>query len=240
MRHRLPALLVAVLLVATACSDGAEASSGDRAGRAGDDDTPKKIEWKTCKAEVECAKVEVPLDHDKPDGKKIKVSVTRSPATGDSGDRIGALFVNPGGPGSTAGDIVDQFANLMPDPIHQRFDVIGVDPRGTGASKLDCGFDMAKLFGADPYVDDDDEKDALVEVNDDYVAACKEEAGKLLPHMGTRDAARDIDAVRAALGDDQISYLGLSYGTILGQAQAPSAGAPATPAGAGDGTDAKA
>ena len=201
-------LIVPFLVVATA------ATRIDAQGEGGD------IDWEDCKGADtggQCAKVKVPLDYDHPGGDTIEISVTRAPA---KGDRIGALFVNPGGPGSTAGDIVEELANLLPDPINRRFDVVGVDPRGTGASKLDCGFDMAKLFGADPYVRTDDERDALVKVNERYVKACNKQEGDKLAHMGTRDAARDIDFVREVLGDDQISYLGLSYGTVLGQVYA--------------------
>lgn len=214
---RLIAVLAAAVLVvgAAACGDDDDTSTSDRdKDRNADDEAAGEIDWKKCKADVECADVEVPLDYGEPDGDQLTISVTRAKATGD---RIGPLFINPGGPGSTAGDLVDQFANLMPAPIHQRFDVIGVDPRGTGASKLDCGFDMTTLFGADPYVQTPAEEDELVEVNVEYVDRCKSEVGKQLAHMGTRDAARDIDFVRGLLGDEKMSYLGFSYGTILGQ-----------------------
>lgn len=211
---RLIAVVVAAGLLAAACGDDDDTSTSSDSKDSSDNGDSDKIEWKKCKADVECADVEVPLDYDKPDGDKIKISVTRSKATGD---RIGPLFINPGGPGSTAGDLVDQFANLMPSPVHERFDVIGVDPRGTGSSKLDCDFDMTKLFGVDPYVQTEYEEDDLTEVNVEYVDQCKSKVGDQLAHMGTRDAARDIDHVRGLLGDEKMSYMGFSYGTILGQ-----------------------
>lgn len=207
-----PLLLSA--LVGVACAD----DPTDAATGRGDDDAGD-IDWGDCKDGLggECATVEVPLDYGDPDGDTIDISVTRAPATGD---RKGAVFINPGGPGSTAGDVVEQFANFLPSALNESYDIVGVDPRGTGASELDCGFDVKVLFGADPYVRTEAEGDELVEVNEQYVTACDDEAGDLLSHMGTRDAARDLDQVRDMLGDDQIAYLGLSYGTILGQVYA--------------------
>jgi len=223
---RIPAAtsFAALLLIASACSNDANArainatAGGDSTSGEGKPDT--KIEWKACTgAETgnRCADVTVPLDYDEPDGDTITLGVTLAKATGN---RIGPLFINPGGPGSTADDLVAQLSHFLPDEIIQRFDIVGVDPRGTGASKLACGFDMTKLFGTDPYVDNAEERQALVDVNKDYTDACQDEVGDLLPHMGTRDAARDIDRIRELLGDEKMSYLGMSYGTILGQVYA--------------------
>jgi pimeloyl-ACP methyl ester carboxylesterase len=169
---------------------------------------------------AQCATLEVPVDYYDPGGDTLELSVLRVPATGKRSGRIGALFVNPGGPGVTARAFADRMGHVLPEAILRRFDVVGVDPRGTGSSRVDCGYDAAELFGADPMVEDDAQGAALIGVNRDYVAACRAAAGDLLAHLGTRDAARDIDTVRAALGDETTSYLGFGYGTVLGQTYA--------------------
>ncbi|HEV7760259.1 MAG TPA: RpiB/LacA/LacB family sugar-phosphate isomerase [Acidimicrobiales bacterium] len=188
------------------------------------DDKDHALDWSDCEGDdldgAQCAELVVPVDHAAPKGDELTLSVLRVPATGDDDQRIGALFVNPGGPGATARAFANEIAHDLPASVLRRFDVVGVDPRGTGRSELDCGFDVTRLFGADPVIENDDEAAALVGVNQDYVAACQAEAGDLLPHLGTRDAARDLDAVRAAMGDDQISYLGFGYGAALGQTYA--------------------
>jgi pimeloyl-ACP methyl ester carboxylesterase len=188
------------------------------------DDKDHALDWSDCEGDdldgAQCAELVVPVDHAAPKGDELTLSVLRVPATGDDDQRIGALFVNPGGPGATARGFANEIAHDLPASVLRRFDVVGVDPRGTGRSELDCGFDVTRLFGADPVIENDAEAAALVGVDQEYVAACQAEAGDLLPHLGTRDAARDLDAVRAAMGDDQISYLGFGYGAALGQTYA--------------------
>ncbi|MFP3902251.1 MAG: alpha/beta hydrolase [Acidimicrobiia bacterium] len=171
------------------------------------------LTWSPC-GPAECSELEVPVDHDDPGGPTLTLSIARVPA---SGDRIGPLFVNPGGPGATATDFAVAQAGLLPAEITERFDVVGVDPRGLGASDIDCGGDITELYGVDHTIDDPGDRRALLAVSGDYVDGCEAAAGDLLPHLGTVDAARDIDAVRAAMGDDRLSYLGFSYGTAIGQ-----------------------
>jgi pimeloyl-ACP methyl ester carboxylesterase len=217
------ALLALTLIVGATAAPAGAAS----AGRGTDDKDP--LDWAACDEDddlgialegVQCARLDVPVDHARPEGDELQLGVLRVPASGPDDQRIGALLVNPGGPGATARELAGELGELLPDAVLRRFDVIGVDPRGTGASEVDCDYDETELFGADPVVEGDEEAAALIAVNQDYVAACREEAGDVLPHLGTRDAARDLDAVRDALGDEQISYLGFSYGTVLGQTYA--------------------
>jgi pimeloyl-ACP methyl ester carboxylesterase len=221
------ALLALTLMVGAAVVPAGVAGAGRGAGATDDKDA---LDWGGCDGDDElpgealdgaqCARLEVPVDYADPKGDRIRLGVLRVPAGGADDERIGALLVNPGGPGATAREFANRIGHLLPDAILRRFDVIGVDPRGAGASEVDCGYDEADLFGADPVVESEEEAAALVAVNQEYVAACDDEAGDLLPHLGTRDAARDLDAVRAALGDRQISFLGFSYGTVLGQTYA--------------------
>lgn len=174
-----------------------------------------ELNWTSCGG-VECAEVVVPLDHDEPDGDTIELYVKRLPARGD---RIGALFFNFGGPGGGAADLVEAFG--VPAAVRARFDIIGMDPRGVGrSSPLGCGIDPRTLYGVDPTIEDDIDADTLITISERYAADCEAEAGELLPHVGTRDVARDMDSLRAAMGDDTLSYIGYSYGTSIGQAYA--------------------
>ena len=162
--------------------------------------------------------IEVPLDYDDPDGERIEITVARAPATGD---RIGALFVNPGGPGAGAQDFAATLAFLLPSEISEHFDIVGIDPRGVGESTpIDCGVDAATLYSLDPTFEDDADRATYLDVSAEYVDDCGARYGNLLPFVGTRDVAKDMDTVRAAMGDEQLSYLGFSYGTAIGQVYA--------------------
>jgi pimeloyl-ACP methyl ester carboxylesterase len=226
----LTAALAAAALLTAACAQEADSSrftaEADTTSPAPDDGAPDDgegeappagtIEWSPC-GEAECAVLDVPVDYADPGGGTLALSVTRVPATGD---RIGALFVNPGGPGGTATDFAIDMAFFLPSEITERFDIVGVDPRGLGASSIDCGGDMEVLYGVDYSIDSPEDTQTLLDVSQDYVDGCEAAAGDLLPHLGTQNVARDIDAVRAAMGDDELNYLGFSYGTAIGQALA--------------------
>ncbi len=223
---RVSAVLATILLVLVAASCAQEAdgtslssqrsdeASGDEAGNSGGGGS---IDWENC-GELECAELEVPLDYDNADGETIEISIARAPATGD---RIGGLFVNPGGPGASATELVSGLAFGAPAEITERFDIVGVDPRGTGLSTIDCGGDFEELYGVDYTVDSPEDETTLLEVSQEYVDGCEAQVGNdVLANVGTRDVARDMDAVREAMGDDQLSYLGYSYGTAIGQVYA--------------------
>jgi pimeloyl-ACP methyl ester carboxylesterase len=187
--------------------DSTEGDSGNEAN-----DT---LDWEDCSF-GECAELDVPVDYDQPDGPTLTLSIARAPA---QGERIGALFVNPGGPGGTATDFVSAMEFSLPSDIVEHFDIVGVDPRGLGSSEIDCGDgpDPQELYGVDYTIDSPEDTTALLDVSQQYVDACEAAAGDLLPYLGTENVARDIDAVREAMGDEQLSYLGYSYGTAIGQ-----------------------
>jgi pimeloyl-ACP methyl ester carboxylesterase len=177
--------------------------------------TVPPVEWEAC-GSAQCATVPTPIDHDAPDAGTIDLFVSRLPATGD---RIGALFVNFGGPGAGAADRLDTFPDVA--EVRRRFDIVAVDPRGVGRSApLDCGVAPVRLFAVDHTVEDDRDAEALVEISEEFGVDCQRRHGALLPHLGTRAVARDLDRVRAAMGDEQLSYLGYSYGTVIGQVYA--------------------
>lgn len=158
------------------------------------------VEWGECDGQAapwQCGTIEVPLDYRRPDELgDVSISVTRLPAA-DATNRIGSLVLNPGGPGGSGIDLAWGYASLFPEELVARFDLVGFDPRGVSrSSPVDCG-DLERTF-------------RVVERD------CVARSGDLLPYVGTQNAARDMEQLRRALGDDQLTYLGFSYGTALG------------------------
>jgi pimeloyl-ACP methyl ester carboxylesterase len=171
---------------------------------------------------AQCGTVSVPMDWNdpaKPEGAQAQLAVIRIPATGD---RIGVLVVNPGGPGSSAVDTVAGMgASLGGTDIMRRFDLVGIDPRGVGHStpELRCRTDAEfDAFRTEPMADYSPEGVAHIEqLYSKFAQLCTERMGaEFLAHIGTASSVRDMDVVRAALGENQINYLGFSYGTELG------------------------
>lgn len=166
---------------------------------------------------LECARLEVPLDYAAPEGRTAQVAVLRH-AT-DARGRIGSLVVNPGGPGGSGTQLAAYLSGTFGDGP---FDLVGFDPRGIGAStpKLDCLTGPEELeYRADLDTDPTPAGVAAAEAETrDYVAKCVERSGgaDVLANAGTRDVARDLDVLRAVLGDRKLTYLGYSYGTYIG------------------------
>ena len=170
-----------------------------------------------------CGTVSVPVDYAKPEGAQAQLAVIRIPA---SGEKIGVLVVNPGGPGASAVDTVASMgASLAGTDILRRFDLVGIDPRGVGHStpELRCRTDAEfDAFRREPMADYSPEGVAHIEaLNGQFADECAQRMGtEFLANIGTASSARDMDVVRAALGENQINYLGFSYGTELGAAYA--------------------
>ncbi|MFF9402871.1 alpha/beta hydrolase [Streptomyces sp. NPDC014646] len=164
-------------------------------------------------AGAQCADVTVPLDYAKPDGRTITVAMSRLKAT-DSRHRIGTMLLNFGGPGGTAVDTPPLMRKAMKD-VGARYDIIGFDPRFVGRSTpLDCGWSTGIFFrSAGP---DRAGFDRQVAFQKDLSDKCRATNASVLPHVTTRNTARDMDVIRGALGERKISYLGYSYGTYLG------------------------
>jgi pimeloyl-ACP methyl ester carboxylesterase len=177
----------------------------------------QKPDWQPC-GRQECATIRVPLDYDKPAGQTIELRL-RKAAARDRATRIGTLFINPGGPGGSGTQYVSAAALVLGAPLLRRFDVIGWDPRGVGESTPVRCLDTAQMdafVAADGSPDDDSEIAALDKVAKELADGCERRSGELLPHVSTKDAARDIDVMRGIVGDPQLYYLGKSYGTYLG------------------------
>lgn len=177
------------------------------------------LSWSDCE-EGECAKLEVPLDWDRPQGKTIKVAVNRVPAKGDA---AGSLVVNPGGPGGSGVDYAAAADQIVGSSIRKHFDVVGFDPRGVGRSApVDCVDDGAldEWVGRDPSPDDAKERAAAVKEATAFGKACQKSTGSLVEHVSTEDVAKDLDVLRSALDDGKLTYLGKSYGTLIGSTYA--------------------
>ena len=176
------------------------------------------IEW-TGELEpgVEQGYLEVPRDYSDPTAGTFRLYLVRHLA--DTADRIGSLLVNPGGPGF-GGSILAMVADqVYGDDLIRSFDIIGWDPRGTGLSEpaVDCFDDYDHFYaGTDITPDDPAERQQLVDLAQELADSCVERSGDVLPYIGTNNSARDMDAIRQALGEDTISYFGFSYGSELG------------------------
>ncbi len=180
------------------------------------------LEWQPCTdplpAEIECAQMQVPMDYADPTGSTITLGLTRLQAT-DPASRIGSLIINPGGPGGSAVDILTAqvMANVPFTPrLRQYFDIVGLDPRGVGLSTpVTCDPALWNASGS-LFPRDQAAYDAMVANNTAFGQSCLEKTGPVLAHLDTVAVARDLDAMRAALGDAKLNYFGLSYGTMIG------------------------
>jgi pimeloyl-ACP methyl ester carboxylesterase len=221
-------VLAAVALALTGCAGGAgmappalsEPSTSVPAP------TPDPIDWSECGPGLDCATVEVPLEYTEPDGERISLAVTRHRAT-DPERRIGSLFINPGGPGVPATETVrsiDPGSDTSPFSLDvvARFDVIGMDPRGVGESgAVRCLTDeqRAEVAAADldPAVPGGKRLRKLLADAATFTEGClAHQSPEFLASLSTDNVARDLDQVRAALGEEQITFYGASYGTVVG------------------------
>ena len=173
-------------------------------------------------ASARCGKLGVPVDYSKPDGDSISIAVIKIPATGD---KIGSLIINPGGPGESGVNAAIGLAQNFPEQLHERFDLVGFDPRGVRFSKpaLWCNSDADNdAMRADPMVDYSPAGVAHIEqTTKDFVQRCVDKMGKeFLANVGTANVVKDLDRLRAALGDPKLTYLGYSYGTRIGSTYA--------------------
>ncbi|WOX22972.1 alpha/beta hydrolase [Streptomyces solicathayae] len=180
----------------------------------------QRLAWRDCGVpDFQCATLRVPLDYAKPDAGEVKLAVSRVKATGP-GKRLGSLLVNPGGPGASAIGYLQGYAGIgYPAPVRARYDMVAVDPRGVARSApVECltGPQMDAFTQVDSTPDDDRESAALETSFKAFAAGCEKDAGKVLPHVSTVESARDMDILRAVLGDEKLTYVGASYGTFLG------------------------
>ena len=182
------------------------------------------IDWGTCASPglqrrgAECAKIPVPLDYKKPHGTQIKLAISRIKHTVPDSQFQGVMLVNPGGPGGS-GLTLSVLGEYVPKDAGKAYDWIGFDPRGVGSSEpaVSCDPDYAG-YNRPAYVPTSKSIErAWFKKTNAYTKACDANNGKILDHLTTIDAAKDMNSIRSALGADQINYYGFSYGTYLGQ-----------------------
>jgi pimeloyl-ACP methyl ester carboxylesterase len=210
---------VIVLLIVAAIAAPVVFSTGARAALGTD------LEWKECGRGFECGTLDVPVDYSRPQGPTVGLAVTRLRAAEPS-TRRGVLFVNFGGPGVPSAELLREAVLSLPPFLHDRFDLVSFDPRGTGSSRVvDCLDDATfrRYLAEDPTPDGVDDLRRYYDgsaFSVDLVGGCIARQGDWLAHVGTRNVARDVDRLRLALGEQKINFLGYSYGTVLGAAYA--------------------
>ena len=210
--------LATVTMLAVALAPASEASA------AGATATPK---WGACPPPApdgvprderqQCATLSLPLDYRRPDRRQITVTISRI-RTAQPGTRLGILLSNPGGPGASGLDLPSYLATALPAEVLARYDLIGFDPRGVGASTpITCGLGPeTPIELVLPYPAPDGSIGRNVEFARTTARSCDALSGDLIPYITTANTARDMDRIRAALGEQKLSYLGYSYGTYLG------------------------
>ncbi|MCL6737819.1 alpha/beta hydrolase [Streptomyces neyagawaensis] len=226
---------VTLTAMAVVLSWSAAGCGGEATGK-GEDLTTQKLDWKDCPAPStsegggpapsplpdgtpwQCATMKAPLDWDDPKGDTIDIALIRARSSGDRDRRIGSLVFNFGGPGGSGVKGLPAFADDFA-ALRTRYDLVSFDPRGVGRSAgVECEDDeeLDEYFQQDQTPDDASERKELLDSTKTFNAACEDNSRKTLPHVGTPDAARDLDLMREVLGDDKLHYFGISYGTELG------------------------
>ncbi|MEU5309378.1 alpha/beta hydrolase [Streptomyces sp. NPDC021562] len=180
----------------------------------------QKLSWRDCGVPgFQCATMKAPLDYARPGAGDVRLAVARKRATGKA-KPLGSLLVNPGGPGGSAVDYLQQYAGIgYPAEVRARYDMVAVDPRGVARSEpVQClnGRQMDAFTETDMTPDDQQETNQLVGAYKKFAEACGTHAAQLLRHVSTVNSARDMDILRAVLGDQKLNYVGASYGTFLG------------------------
>jgi pimeloyl-ACP methyl ester carboxylesterase len=177
------------------------------------------LDWQPCDNGFQCARLLVPFDYAHPGGKRFSLPVIKLPAT-DPARRVAPLVINPGGPGGSGVQYALAARSEFPAALRARFDIVGFDPRGVAGSEpaLACltGPELDKYLGTDEMPDSAAELSPVVAQAKLYAQRCEQNSKALLPYVGTENAARDMDVLRAALGQSRLTYLGKSYGTYLG------------------------
>ncbi|MFD5163723.1 alpha/beta hydrolase [Streptomyces hawaiiensis] len=230
LRLRAVALTASAVLLSTVLAGCGDDDAKD------EDLTRQELSWKACPApdaaqgggaspsplpddgEWQCATMKAPLDWGDPRGDTIGLELIRVRTTGDGNERIGSLIFNFGGPGGSGITSLPAFADGY-ETLRTRYDLVSFDPRGVGRSDpVICENDqqLDAFFQQDATPDDAAERTELVESTKEFNDACEQNSEKILPHVRTTDAARDLDLMRQVLGDDKLHYFGISYGTELG------------------------
>jgi pimeloyl-ACP methyl ester carboxylesterase len=228
--RRVATIVVALALGTTVggCTTWFQAPVVESTSTPTDEDVPEALRpfysqvlvWERCGNGMQCTTARAPMDWSDPAQAEIELALIRLPA---SREKIGSLLVNPGGPGASGYDFIRDSADFATSArLRQRYDIVGFDPRGVGrSSAVSCYDDPSEMddfvygitpgeVGSDPWIE------ALATANAEFAARCLDYTGDLLGFVDTVSAARDMDLLRAVLGDEKLNFLGYSYGTLLG------------------------
>src|SRR4051794_37693724 len=215
-------LVTAAVLAITGCSAGGGVGQGPSFDNTTVPNSSAEvavatIHWGKTHDGVQHGTIEVAADPDDPGAGTFTLALARHLAT-DRDERIGSLLVNPGGPGASGLVLAEQAPSIFGDELLRRFDIVAFDPRGTGSGTpaIQCTDDEDAVFGVDQTPDDPAQEAALTDSSKSFVDGCERRSGDLLAVVSTADAARDMDTIRQALGEETISYFGFSYGSELG------------------------
>lgn len=226
----LAAMTTAGALVLTACGAGPSTDSG----QAPEGAEPalvafyeQELDWSACEGgglggllgggDLECAQLSVPVDYADPGGESTEVAMSRLASGGDAAE--GALLVNPGGPGASGVDLMGAAEQIFAEPVREAYDIVSFDPRGVSRSDgIQCLDDTEMdAWRSQPAFDPQEQPaDELRQEYREFGESCAEASGPVLEHMDTQSVARDLDVMRAALGQEHTDYLGFSYGTHIG------------------------
>lgn len=231
-------LLLALPLALAGCTSGDEPTPEATASATPTEPEVAEIEWTDCDEQIqpliagqpgserdlafECGRTEVPIDYDEPQGATLPLFLVRA-SSGAQTDPIGSLMVNPGGPGGSGADAAIGLALTLPEDVLNRFDIVGFDPRGVGLSTpVECvPADLKdRAIAAEPRPTTAEQLDDVFALSGEIADGCAEEYGDALGTFNTVDTARDMEQLRQALGEDQLNFLGYSYGTTLGSTYA--------------------
>jgi pimeloyl-ACP methyl ester carboxylesterase len=222
------ALAAAATALAACTSSSATSSSSGSSGGSSAGTGVGSLTWSGCSiggvpgASLKCANLQVPLNYSDPGGRKITLALSEVPATVPASQQLGDLLVNPGGPGASGRSLAASVASGLSPSVAARYNIIGFDPRGVGASvpALHCEPNFFSGVRANYVPANAAAEQALENRARTYAADCEKRFGWLLPYMTTKDVARDVDSIRSALGQPKISYYAFSYGTYIGEVYA--------------------
>lgn len=209
--------IVAVLFL-SACGNSAATPTNSIDAKTLDDYYNQTLSWSECEGTFECAELTVPLDYANPAGDTIQIAVKKFPAL-DGEDKLGAIVVNPGGPGGSGVDYITYYDYQFTQKLYSAYDIVGFDPRGVmGSAPVDCLSDseMDLYLSSDATPDTEAEKTQFLNDSENFAKDCVENTGKTINYVSTIETARDMDILRAALSETKLNYLGKSYGTQLG------------------------
>ncbi|MDT0404984.1 alpha/beta hydrolase [Streptomyces edwardsiae] len=218
--RRHTAVIAALVTCSTILAGPSPASAGGAPTPSG---PAPRLDWSQCVSgsEFDCATAKVPLDYDDPGGRTIELAVVKRKAA-DPGRRIGTLFFNPGGPGGPGTVQMPQNYESFPREVRERFDIVSWDPRGIGNSTAVNCFGSPqeaadwKASKATGFPVGEQERADFTAAYEELGRRCEQRAPELVRHVSTADTARDLDQLRQAVGDQQLTYYGISYGTYLG------------------------